>query len=97
MRARLSDPTGNGIKNEKIDAEEDIKGVVIRECLLNVATSSLAFGGKLTYVELNFGSFPEASETDKDGEPRGPEKNRKRESLEKLTGTRRTRPEGSQR
>lgn len=68
MHARLSNPAGNDIKSGKIDAEEDIKGVVIRECLLNVATSSLAFGGKLTQVELNSGSFPEASKTGRNRE-----------------------------
>lgn len=40
MRVRLSNPVGNDIKNEKIDAKEDIEDVVTRECLLNVATFS---------------------------------------------------------
>lgn len=38
MRTWLSNPTGNDIKNEEIDAKEDLEDVVIHECLLNVAT-----------------------------------------------------------
>lgn len=38
-RVRISNPAENDIKNEKIDAKEDIEDVVTRECLLNVATS----------------------------------------------------------
>jgi len=90
MCARLSNPAANDIKNEKIDAEKDI---VIRECLLNVATSSL--GGKLAYVELNSGSFSEANKTQAGAESdKEKQRARKRESHEKLTGMRRTRPEG---
>lgn len=38
-----------------------VSKAVIRECLLNVATSSLARERKLTCAELNSGSFPKAS------------------------------------
>lgn len=58
MRTWLSNYVGNDIKNEEIDAKEDLEDVVIYECLLNVATFlSFVSKEKLIYVELNSSSL----------------------------------------
>lgn len=75
--------------------EEDIGDVVTRECLLNVATFYLESAEKLTYVELDSGSFPDGASSRKAARANGGVKERKeerrgRKNLEELTSAPRT-------